>query len=54
MAVINGTPGNDSLTGDLNGIPEDDEINGFAGEDTLEGLEVVLREGIRECAVMDV
>jgi len=37
MATINGTSGNDILSGDINFFPENDRINGFDGDDQLSG-----------------
>lgn len=38
MALIEGTPFNDYLLGDIFGFPEDDHIYGYDGQDTLDGL----------------
>jgi Ca2+-binding RTX toxin-like protein len=35
--VINGTPGDDDIVGDRNGVPEADTISGFDGNDRLDG-----------------
>ncbi len=38
MALINGGPGPDILTGDQSAVPEADQIFGLAGDDILDGL----------------
>ena len=38
MAIINGGPGPDNLTGDQSAVPEADQIFGLAGDDILNGL----------------
>jgi hypothetical protein len=38
MSIIRGTPGDDPLTGDVNGVAEADTISGLGGNDLLTGL----------------
>jgi Ca2+-binding RTX toxin-like protein len=38
MAILRGTPGDDELVGDINGVPESDTISGLAGGDLLVAL----------------
>jgi Ca2+-binding RTX toxin-like protein len=38
MSIIRGTPGDDDLVGDINGVPEPDTISGLAGDDLLVAL----------------